>query len=101
MLDCSTAGVATLDCLPNLFQNIISWLLYFAGAAAVFLIILSGIKFITSGGEAKQAEEARKTLTYAVIGLVVILLAFFIISIISHVTGVACIFKPFGLNTCL
>ncbi len=99
-LDCSVAGVATLNCLPNLFRSVIDWLLAFSGTVAVFLIILSGIKFITSGGEAKQAEEARKTLTYAVIGLVVVLLSFFIVNVISFVTGTECI-KLFGLTNCL
>ncbi len=44
-------------------------------------------------------EDARNTLTYAIIGLVVILLSFYIISVISDITGIGCI-KQFGFGNC-
>ena len=46
-----------------------------AGAAAVILIIISGIKFITSTGDSNSVQSARETIIYALIGLVVIVLA--------------------------
>ena len=100
-LDCdpSALGVATLNCLPNLFSNVLNALLAFSGVAALFFIILSGIKLTTSGGDPKQIEGARQTLTYAIIGLLVILLSFFIINLISTVTNVGCI-KQFGFTNC-
>lgn len=98
--DCLVNGIATLDCVPGLIKTLIEWLLGLSGSAAVFLIIFAGIKFIMSGGEAKQAEDARKTLTFAVIGLLVILLSFFVINIISTLTGVGCI-QMLGFSNCL
>lgn len=92
-------NIATLNCIGPLFQNIITTLLSLAGVAALFFIIFSGIKFITSGGDPKQVEGARHTLTYAIIGLLVILFSFLIINIISYVTGVNCI-KMFGFDNC-
>jgi hypothetical protein len=53
-----------------------------AGAAAVILIIISGIRLITSQGEAAGATAARKTLMNAVIGLVVIIFAQAIITFV-------------------
>lgn len=98
--DCVTPdGVATLSCLPAVFKNVITWALILAGTAAVFLIILSGIKFITSGGDPKQVEGARKTATWAIIGLLIIIFAFAIINIIAGITGANCI-KEFGLTNC-
>lgn len=91
--------VATLKCLPAVFQNVVFAALLFAGVVAVFLIIYSGIKFITSGGDPKQVEGARHTMTYAIIGLVVILLSFFIINLIANITGATCILN-FGFGTC-
>ncbi len=99
-LDCSLKGVATLNCLPNLFANIIFWLLAFSGTAALFFVIFSGIRIITSGGDAKQLDEARKSLTFAVLGLILILVSFLIINLVSTVTGVECI-KKFGFTNCL
>lgn len=96
---CVVKGVATLSCIIPILSNLVGALLAFAGSVAVFFIIFSGIKLITSGGEAKQVEGARHTLTYAVVGLIVILMSFFIINIISYVTNVPCI-KLFGFNNC-
>jgi hypothetical protein len=46
-----------------------------AGVAAVIMIIVAGIKFITSQGDSGSVGEARKTIIYACVGLAVIVLA--------------------------
>lgn len=97
--DCIERDVPKLTCIPAVFQNLVNWALILAGVVAVFLIIISGYKFISSGGDAKQVEGARQTLTYAIIGLLVVFLSFFIINIISGVTGVTCV-TMFGFNNC-
>lgn len=89
----------TLTCLPELFQALITLLLFLVGAVALILIMVSGVKFLFSGGDAKQVEGARNTMTYAIIGLVIVLFSFFIINIIAQVTGVGCI-KFFGFGVC-
>lgn len=89
--------VLTIDCLPIIIQNLVFWLLVFGGTVALIIVIIAGIKLITSGGDAKQVEGARKTLTFAIIGLVVILFSFAIMRFIAQVTGVGCITK-FGFT---
>jgi thiosulfate reductase cytochrome b subunit len=96
---CVVNDVPTLNCLPVVFENVIRAALLFSGVVALFFIILSGIKMITSGGDPKQLEGARQTLTYAIIGLVIVLLSFFIISTIGYITGVQCI-NQFGFTNC-
>ena len=91
--------VLAIECIPYIFQNIVYWLLVFAGVIALFLIIFSGIKFITSGGGPKQLEGAKKTLTFAIVGLFLILFSFLIINVISQVTNVGCI-RFFNLTNC-
>jgi hypothetical protein len=91
MLGCGSGGVATINCIFPLMTNIIYWLLFFSGAVALVIIILSGIRFIISGGESKSVETAKKSMTYAVFGLLLVFLAFLIINVIAFVTGVACI----------
>lgn len=90
----------TLHCIPVLIQNVLFWLLALAGIAAVILIVFAGLKFILSGGDSKQVEGARKTMTYAVAGLVLILLSYGIISFIAYITGVSCIKGPFNFDNC-
>ena len=96
---CLVNDVPTLKCIPVVFNNIIAAALTFAGVVALFFIILSGIKMITSGGDPKAVDGAKKTLTFAIIGLVLVLLSFFIGSMIGYITGVDCI-NQFGFDNC-
>lgn len=91
--------VATLSCIPIVFLNLLNALLVFVGFFALFLFIFSGYKYMNSGGDAKKLEGARNTLIYGILGLLVVLFSFFIINLISIVTGVKCIeFGQFGFE---
>ncbi len=91
--------VATLNCVPAIFQLVLNFIFGFSAIVALFFVFFAGFKFLTSGGDAKQVEGARKTLTYAIIGFIVVLLSFAILKFISAVTGVGCILS-FGFNIC-
>lgn len=95
----TSQGVATLNCVPIVFQNIINWAVMLAGVVALFFIIYAGVKYIRSGGEQEKVKSARETLTYAIIGLVVVFLSFGIVRIIAEITGVKCIYL-FGFSAC-
>lgn len=97
--NCLDNDVATLGCIPIVLQNVVNAALLFSGTIALILVILSGIKFITSKGDQKQVDTAKRSLTYAILGLIIILLSFFIIQIISFVTGVTCI-NTWGFDNC-
>lgn len=97
--NCVVDGVATLTCVPIVFRNVINAALIFSGVTAVFFIIFAGYKFISSGGDPKQADSAKQTMTYAIAGLVLILLSFFIVNFIAYFTGVDCI-KTIGFDNC-
>lgn len=99
--DGSISKVATLQCIPAVLSNVVDWALGLAGIVAVFFIIFSGIKFLTSGGDPKQVEGARKTLTYAIIGLIIVFFSFAIIKLMGTITGATCISKwPLTIGTC-
>lgn len=82
---------ATLSCIPIAVSNLLGAAMAFVGITTVFLIIYAGIRFIFSRGDSKQLEEARKVITYAIIGLVTVLFSFFIINLIGRITGVTCL----------
>ena len=86
--------VATLACIPVIITLIINAALVFSGLTALVLIIYSGIKYITSKGDQAAIDGAKKTLTYAIIGLIVIFLSFFLVQLISTLTGVQQIAHP-------
>lgn len=94
---CVKDGAATLGCIQTVFLNAVSALLMFAGTFAFVLLIFSIYKYINSGGDPKKLEGARNTLIYGILGLIIVLFAFLIRSIIVNVTGVECI-KTFGFG---
>jgi hypothetical protein len=53
------------------------------GLAAVILIIISGISMITSGGNTEAAANARKRITNAIIGLVIVAFAWTIVTFLT------------------
>jgi len=91
---CLEDGVATLGCIPILIQNLISAALAFSGLVALVLFIYAGATYITSKGDPAKVENAKKTMTYAILGLVLIFLSFFIVQLISTLTGVEQIANP-------
>lgn len=68
----------------DIFTNV---LLFFAGAIAVLVIIYGGIRYVTSTGDAARIKQAKDTILYGVIGLVVSVLAFAIVQFIIQNIG--------------
>jgi hypothetical protein len=96
--------VATLGCIFPIIANVILWAIGLAGTVALFMIIFAGYQLLFSGGDAKAIDGARKTLTFAILGLILIFLSFMILSTIGSVTGVSCLGDiaagHFGFTTC-
>ena len=68
-------------------KNIISVLLWIVGMASIIVIVYSGITFITSAGNPSQITRAKTMLLYAVVGLVVSILAYAIVNFIVGSAG--------------
>lgn len=69
--------------VETLLQNAAQLLMGFVGALAVIFIIVGGIQYITSAGNSAGTEKAKKTITYAVIGLALALSTTAIINLIN------------------
>lgn len=72
------------DYPQTLVTNIIEYVLWFLGALAVIFVIYGGILYITSGGDADKTKKARDTLLYAVIGIIVVVLAVAIVNFAAN-----------------
>lgn len=81
-------GVATIKGIEAIFENVITVALAFAGIVLFVMFLTGGFRYLTAGGDAKATEAARGTLTHAIAGLVVLVLAYIIIQFISVITGV-------------
>ena len=81
-------GIAIIANLGCIFQNVVQVLLGLAGIVLFILLLTGGFKYITSGGDPKAVESAQKTITYAIGGLLLILLSYLILVLIRTITGV-------------
>ncbi|MFA6947132.1 MAG: hypothetical protein WC220_14665 [Pedobacter sp.] len=57
------------------------------GLIAVAAMIYAGILYFTSGGNEEQAGKAKKTITYAIVGLIVVILSYVIINTLINAIG--------------
>lgn len=78
-------GPAGAGTAGGLVLSIISVLLLVVGSLAVIYLIIGGYRYITAHGNEEAAEGAKKTIQHAIMGLVVTILAFAIITIIANV----------------
>lgn len=75
----------TVQEIVTLVVNIFSIVV---GIIAVIMIIWGGLKYITSGGDSTKITSAKNTIIYAIIGLVIVALAQFIVRfVLDAVTG--------------
>lgn len=96
--DCVKNGIATIQCIVPIYRIVVSAALALVGTVSVILILAASIKYITSGG-GKAVDEAKNMLTYAIIGLLLVLGSFFVVGLISGFTGVRCLLS-FGFGVC-
>ncbi|MBI3576533.1 hypothetical protein HY086_00650 [Candidatus Gottesmanbacteria bacterium] len=94
---CVVGGAATIRCLEPLFSNAIRGVVSLAVVALFIMLLIGGFKFILSGGDAKQTEQAKSTLTSAILGMALIAFSYLILKLIGTFTGVQDVTK-FQIN---
>ena len=65
-------GGITVNSVIDTTINVLSFVV---GVAAVIMIIINGLRFVTSSGDPAKVSSARDGILYAVVGLVVVLLS--------------------------
>lgn len=72
--DLNLGGAPTTVTNTNV-EGILMTVYFWAGIVAVIVIVIGGIRYTTSNGDANQIKSAKNTILYAVVGLVVIIMA--------------------------
>ncbi len=80
--------------LGEVLNNVISFATYIAGIALLGYLIYGGFSWITAAGNEERVEKAQKTISNAVIGLVIVVAAIIITQILGNVLGFENILKP-------
>lgn len=71
----------------QMMVEIVKYLMTFLGIIAVVIILYGGFKWMTAAGNQDSVEEAKKIIIAGAIGLVVILSAFAIITLVVNITN--------------
>jgi len=77
----STSGDASTG-LKGLATTITKWFSIIVGATSVLMIIYGGFRYITSGGDSGKVGNAKNTLIYALVGLIIVALAQLIVRVV-------------------
>ncbi len=71
----------------GVFTQLTNVALYIVGAISVIMLIWGGLRYILSGGDNKKITDAKNTILYAIIGLVIAILAFAIVNFVLNAIG--------------
>lgn len=65
-----------------IFKTIVNIMLFIIGAISVIMLIIGGIRYVVSGGDQNAVSGAKNTILYAIIGIIVALLAYAIVNFV-------------------
>lgn len=84
--DCSHANGTSnnLFATNGVFQTVANTLIFLVGAVSVVFLIIGGLRYVISNGDSKQVEAAKNTILYAIIGIVVAVIAFALVQFVIN-----------------
>jgi len=75
---------ATLFGIAGVFTVISNTMLFIVGALSVLMLIIGGLKYVVSGGNSSAVANAKNTVLYAIVGLIVSLMAYAAINFVLN-----------------
>ena len=73
----------------GVFSRITNTVLLIVGLISVIMLVYGGLRYILSGGDSKKVTDAKNTVLYAIIGLIISMLAYAIVHfVLNSVIGV-------------
>ena len=80
--ECKFGGLDANEKLNRIISEVINFFSVVIGVIAVLMIIVGGFRYIISGGDSGNVSSAKNTILYAIIGLLVVVFAQFIVKFI-------------------
>lgn len=84
----SANDAAGLQQIEDVFRNVISAVVGLAFIISLVMLVLAGIKYLTSGGEPKAIQAAHQTVTWALLGILFMAIAWIVLQLIHTFTGI-------------
>lgn len=79
---------AGLNEIEQVVGNVISVIVGLGFIAMLVVLVMAGIKYLTSAGEPKAVQSAHQTVTWALLGVVFMAIAWLILQLIQTFTGI-------------
>ncbi len=73
---------ATLFGATGIFTTISNVMLFIVGAISVIMVIIGGLRYVISGGNSSNITAAKNTILYAIVGLIIAIMAYAIINFV-------------------
>jgi hypothetical protein len=68
----------------SLFKTITNILLFLIGAISVIMLIIGGVRYVVSGGDSSAVTGAKNTILYAIVGIIVAILAYALVNFVIN-----------------
>ena len=81
-------GIRPINNIVSVIRTIIQFILVVAFVLAFVMLLIGGIRWITAGGDEKAVGSARNMITAALIGLVIVLVAYALIKLVETFFGI-------------
>ncbi len=84
---CGDDGIDAWDVDGGIYETVgyaISLLIQYTAVIAVIMVMIGGIMYLVSGGEEEKISRAKKVITWALIGVVVSVMAYSVIEILNN-----------------
>lgn len=79
---------AGLQEIENVVTSLITVIVGLGFVVMLVMLVLAGIKYLTSGGEPKAVQAAHYTVTWALLGILFMAIAWLILQLIRAFTGI-------------
>lgn len=66
----------------GIFQTVVNVILFIIGAVAVIMIVVGGVRYTVSNGDSNAVTGAKNTIMYAIVGLVVAIIAYALVNFV-------------------
>lgn len=70
--------------LSGAIQSVINFIMLLLGGIAVLVIVIAGVRMIVGGGDEGERSKARDAIIYAVVGLIIVLIASAIVNFVAN-----------------
>ena len=81
-------GISASTGVGTIVSNVFTIIFIIAVLIVVFMLVIGAFQWIMSGGDKEAVGNARKRITHALIGLAILSLAWFIVTIVGGILGI-------------